>query len=108
MALAKKKFNSKFSVNNLRLLCDNEFEGSVPLELQNRSSLYELQFDDDLVFLWDAEIGSVYRNFGHWYELSVVIFSPQITFLCTCLMYVAWSNPKIFNLKVEFQLVQCS
>ncbi|CAK9327509.1 unnamed protein product [Citrullus colocynthis] len=54
-------------ITNLKylLLCDNEFEGSVPLELQNVSSLYELQFDDDLVFLWDAEVGSVYRNLGH-------------------------------------------
>lgn len=87
IGIGKEKFDSKFfSVNNLRLLCDNEFEGSVPLELQNLSSLYELQFDDDLVFLWDAEVGSVYRNLGHWYELSVGIFSLQITFLCTYLM----------------------
>ncbi|XP_022140198.1 protein MALE DISCOVERER 2-like [Momordica charantia] len=54
-------------ITNLKclLLCDNEFEGSVPSELQNLSFLYELQFDDNLVFLWDAEVGCVYRKLGH-------------------------------------------
>ncbi|KAH0985824.1 hypothetical protein GBA52_013001 [Prunus armeniaca] len=47
------------------LLCDNRFEGSIPLELRSLSLLSELQFDNYLTSSGNTGFGCVNRKFGH-------------------------------------------
>lgn len=49
-----------------RLLCDNRFEGSLPMDLGRLNLLSEFQFDDSLLRTGFTGIGGVSRKFGHW------------------------------------------
>lgn len=49
-----------------RLLCNNRFEGSIPVEIRKLSMLTDIQFDEILTSAAAAGIGCVNRKFGHW------------------------------------------
>lgn len=48
-----------------RLLCNNEFEGSIPVELTRPNLQFELQCDENLISSVVAGIGCLNRKCGH-------------------------------------------
>ena len=49
-----------------RLLCDNKFEGSIPIDAGKLNLLSELQFDENLTSPVASGTGFANRKFGHW------------------------------------------
>lgn len=49
-----------------RLLCNNRFEGGMPVEIEKLSLLTNLQLDGILTTADAAGFGCSNRKFGHW------------------------------------------
>lgn len=46
------------------LLCNNNLEGSIPMELRTLNCLYEMQYDENLLFIVADGIAGLNRKFG--------------------------------------------
>lgn len=55
-----------FMCRHLRLLCNNRFDGSMPVEIEKLSLLTDLQLDNIFTSADAAGIGCTNRKFGHW------------------------------------------
>ncbi|EXB38223.1 putative LRR receptor-like serine/threonine-protein kinase [Morus notabilis] len=66
-----------------RLLCDNRFEGSLPMDLGRLNLLSEFQFDNYLAPTGFPGIGGVSRKFGH---CILVFFEGSVSKKTLCIV----------------------
>lgn len=76
-----------------RLLCNNRFEGSIPLELKSLRLLSDVEIDDHLTSTGVTGFSCVNRKFGHWYD---TVYCIGFGFGCIALLIDYFAHLLVF------------
>lgn len=55
-----------YFVVHARLICDNDFQGSMPFEIEKPNMLIELQYDENLASDSSSGINCINKKVRHW------------------------------------------